>query len=493
MKATRSGALVCEYLNALMNEMRTTDSKDLFDRLYGSGNHKDGPFLSIVTRTQGKRPQALMEILLCLTAQTNMDFEVLIMGHNLTVEQQKTVEQILSDLPDDMRSRTTLYPVDGGTRTTPLTVGFDRAKGQYISILDDDDIVFDDWVQSFYECSMQKPGALLHAYAVSQMWEAQHGNGGINSLSAVGSPDTEAYCHDFEFLKQLIINRCPTMSYACPSYAYKQLGIRFDESLTTTEDWDFLMRTAFITGVQDIQNITSIYRLWIGAENSQMLHDKEEWDENYRRITDKFVKMPLLLPANEVARYMHTNAQEGVCYTDGAYLYYAKENEALSEEHRILGESNNGNSYSHIRFYNLEEYGPLCQLRFDPMEFGFIKIKELKFTLLFADGTFRKYNMFDLVSNGIRYRPERPQNEISGEPEEFLLFLKSDPQFLLQFEKPLLLKEIRCDMMSFEGLTDAEVDAVIEHQMQMHKSTWRKKLVGCRLGQFLLRIYHKLF
>ena len=36
---------------------------------YGKAETNDGPFLSIVTRTQGKRPEMLTETLLCLTGQ----------------------------------------------------------------------------------------------------------------------------------------------------------------------------------------------------------------------------------------------------------------------------------------------------------------------------------------------------------------------------------------------------------------------------------------
>ena len=36
------------------------------------------PFLSIITRTQGRRPHTLTEVLVCLTAQTDTDFELLL-------------------------------------------------------------------------------------------------------------------------------------------------------------------------------------------------------------------------------------------------------------------------------------------------------------------------------------------------------------------------------------------------------------------------------
>ena len=71
------------------------------------------PFLTVITRTQGKRPEALAETLLCLTGQTDMDFELLLIGHNLNEEQGELVEGIIDSLPDEMKERTRLVRVDG--------------------------------------------------------------------------------------------------------------------------------------------------------------------------------------------------------------------------------------------------------------------------------------------------------------------------------------------------------------------------------------------
>ena len=43
----------------------------------------DAPFLSVVMRTQGKRTNALKEALLCLNAQTDQDFEVIVMASDV--------------------------------------------------------------------------------------------------------------------------------------------------------------------------------------------------------------------------------------------------------------------------------------------------------------------------------------------------------------------------------------------------------------------------
>ena len=106
----------------------------------------------------------------------------------------------------------------------------------------------------------------------------------------------------FNWLGELNINYCPTMSLAYPAYAFNKYGIKFDESLTTTEDWDFLLRNAFICGVSDEKVVTSIYRLWVNSENSQTEHTKDEWAKNHSMIQHKLSKLPLLLPAGYTDR-----------------------------------------------------------------------------------------------------------------------------------------------------------------------------------------------
>lgn len=269
------------------------------------------PFATIITRTQGRRPESLRETLLCLYAQTCQDFEVILIGHILQSEQKKLVDQIIDEQPNDFRSKIRFYLLDHGTRTTPLNFGFAHARGKYVIILDDDDLVFGNWIEAFRNKAHDSMGKVLHAFAFSQKWSQiinPHTN--ETALRAEERPE-DLFCAPFDIASQLSLNKCPLIGLAFPSEAFIKYGFLFDEKLTTTEDWDYLMRVAFMCGVEDITIGTCIYRLWINAESSLTVHSQAEWRANYEIITDKFVDVPILLEKDKLQIYAtHTDCIE---------------------------------------------------------------------------------------------------------------------------------------------------------------------------------------
>ncbi|MGT0191864.1 methyltransferase domain-containing protein [Burkholderia pyrrocinia] len=249
---------------------------------------KEGrPFLSIVTRTQGKRLGNLRDVLLCLTAQTCQDFEVLVIAHKPEEKQYYAVKRIVEDLPEYVRNRVRVIRCDRGGRTAPLNDGFAAATGHYVSILDDDEIVFAHWVETFKKLSEKAAGCVLRATAAEQDIVSTSvrpdGALGYRTISAITTP----YPSHFDFFEHLSQNYSPPLSLAFPRAAFQEMGIRFDESLDTAEDWDFEMRTAFVCGVESSPEITGIYRKWRSGESSFSIHSQDEWRRDYEKIVAK--------------------------------------------------------------------------------------------------------------------------------------------------------------------------------------------------------------
>ncbi|WP_423759359.1 methyltransferase domain-containing protein [Burkholderia sp. NLJ2] len=245
------------------------------------------PFLSIVTRTQGKRLGNLRDVLLCLTAQTCQDFEVLVIAHKPEEKDYYAVKRIVEDLPEYIRNRVRVIRCDRGGRTAPLNDGFAAATGHYVAILDDDEIVFAHWIETFKKLSEKAAGCVLRATAAEQDIVSTSirpdGALGYRPISAITTP----YPSHFDFFEHLSQNYSPPVSLAFPRAAFQEMGIRFDESLDTAEDWDFEMRTAFVCGVESSPEITGIYRKWRSGESSFSVHSQDEWRRDYEKIVAK--------------------------------------------------------------------------------------------------------------------------------------------------------------------------------------------------------------
>ena len=116
------------------------------------------PFLSILMRTQGKRYEALKEALLSLAAQSDGDFEVIVILHRAQKADRQGTQALLEALSPEMKRRLTWRALETGTRSSPLNLALSLARGEYVAMLDDDDIVFENWVENFHRGAQKHPG-----------------------------------------------------------------------------------------------------------------------------------------------------------------------------------------------------------------------------------------------------------------------------------------------------------------------------------------------
>jgi SAM-dependent methyltransferase len=266
------------------------------------------PFLTVIMRTQGRRPAALRDALLCLAGQSCMDFEVLLIAHRVDVQHQITVERIVEELPRELRDRVRLHRVDHGNRATPLNVATGLARGLYVSILDDDDLVFAHWVETFKDLSGSGLGRVLRAVAVEQdieerVWE--DGSPGYLTVSGFRRP----YPAEYDLFAHLTQNFSPLMSLSFPSALFHELGFRFDEELDTCEDWDLELRSVLTCGIATSPEITAIYRRWKVGHASNTVHAQEVWQDNYQRIVSRLNEQPHVFPPGTVKRIREMSAR----------------------------------------------------------------------------------------------------------------------------------------------------------------------------------------
>lgn len=259
------------------------------------------PFLSVVTRTQGTRLRCLEEVLTCLAAQTNRDFELLVVCHRVADTARDDVRRVVAAQPAWLQERTRLLDVERPGRTAPLNDGFEAARGRYIAILDDDDTVLAHWVETFASLERTGPGPVLRAACLRQDAVPLPGSDELVPVS-VRNPFA-AWAPTFEFVDHLQVNHSPLLSLAFPRGAFHDLGIRFDETLAVTEDWDFLLRVAGLVGVHSAAEVTSVYRWWLAQASSREMHGTDEWDEARDRVLAKMDESIMLLPTGAASRF----------------------------------------------------------------------------------------------------------------------------------------------------------------------------------------------
>ncbi len=422
-----SESSVGQYFKWLNQLVADNQENDLYKNTYrpmvqqeekARAEHR--PFLTVLTRTQGKRPEMLREMLLSLVGQSDHDFELVLIGHKLNDEQKAMVEQIIQEQPEMLRKRIRFVELDRGNRTTPLNVGFALAHGQYVAVLDDDDIVMDHWVESFHQAAKGHEGMVLHAYVFTQDWETVATETGRNALRAMSAP-ASTYCINFDILTQMRLNRCPLLGLAFPVYYFHEMGFIFDETLTTTEDWDYLMRLSTFAGVTDIEEATSIYRLWKNTETSATLHNADEWKKNYLLIQDKIMDMSLIIPSGNrkgVAQETMSAISEQwqsrapVISCCALYLNHGK---GFSQQEILMENAQYDGRDFDVRFdFTDEEASDLQEIRFDACEDGMFVLENLFALAKYQDGSVGTFTMDQCRCNGARV-------------ENAICFLKSDP------------------------------------------------------------------
>ncbi len=265
------------------------------------------PFLSVVIRTTGMRIGTLREGLLCLSAQSDQDFEVLIVGHNLEIPAQIEVERLIEHLHPTFRTRVRLVRVDGGGRSVPLNTGFNAASGDYVVAFDDDDLLFGGWVETFKKLAERAPGTLLRQCTVAQDWDRVAVAGCDTASRSIGGMKS-IYPANFDLLAHIVENRTPLHSIAFPRALFSHLGFQFDPGHSTAEDWDLIIRVAPLCGVSSSTDVGCIYRHWTTG-TSYTSHSQFEWTSNYLNTLKKLNDRPFLLPKGSANRLRNMYAE----------------------------------------------------------------------------------------------------------------------------------------------------------------------------------------
>jgi hypothetical protein len=188
------------------------------------------PFLTVITRTQGLRRHTLRDTLMSLAGQSSHDFEIILAVHSGSQPAVDAIREMINEFPSSLRQQIRIISCRRPGRAAPLNDALDQAKGQYITVLDDDDIVLSHWVETFQTLASQSPDSLLRATCARQEFEIANA-GGSSSHSRAVSWFSMDWAAAYDPVVHLHTNATPNMSMAFPAAVFLEDGLRFDESL----------------------------------------------------------------------------------------------------------------------------------------------------------------------------------------------------------------------------------------------------------------------
>jgi len=271
----------------------------------------DRPFLTVLLRTQGQRIEPLKDALLCLQSQSSQDFEIIVLLHSALPEDAAAVHKVIERQPASLRSRIRIEEVEGGSRARPLNIGVEAARAHYLAVFDDDDLLFAHWVETFEREAALNDGRLIRAVVANQSVEPETWSEGQDGFRALSWPKPE-YPEQFDQLAHLLVNYSPFMSWAFPRELFFLYGVRFDEELLVCEDWDVILRGSLLCGVDDVPELTAIYRRWQGATSSYSLHSSQEWNESEQRVIERIDRSVIMMPPGTMRRARAVLGNDGI-------------------------------------------------------------------------------------------------------------------------------------------------------------------------------------
>jgi glycosyltransferase involved in cell wall biosynthesis len=271
--------------------------------VHDSRNALESPFLTVVVRTQGTRNSIIGDAFLCLAAQTDRSFEVLVVGHDMAETQRaqflRTVDQYAPLLPEIR-----VHQHVGGHRGAPLNTALSQTRTDYVAFLDDDDAVWPHWVETFRVLAAQAPDTILRSTVVAQAITPAPWGGGSDGFVSCGKL-AMPFPRDFNLIDHLYVNRTPFMGLAFPRTYFERPEAAFDESLLVVEDWDFLLRGSLACRVTTSPSVTALYRQWRGGQNSMSHGTEELWNESMRRVHEKLDSDQMCLPPGSIKELVH--------------------------------------------------------------------------------------------------------------------------------------------------------------------------------------------
>lgn len=212
--------------NALAAE---EDSRRLFERVWTTTSWLDATpltedvLVTVVLPTRGVRLERLQQAVASVVGQRYSRWQLVVV-----VDEPGSAETVAAELPDDGRIEVVESPRPGVSAAR--NTGLDRARGDVIAYLDDDNVMLPLWLKGVAWASGRFPDA-----------DVFYGAEIIDVPSARLLPGTSPLLHLEPFDRRRLRDR-NFLDQNAVAHRRSLAGAHYDESLTSHVDWDLLLR-----------------------------------------------------------------------------------------------------------------------------------------------------------------------------------------------------------------------------------------------------------
>jgi hypothetical protein len=217
------------------------------------------------------RLKNLEDVLLCLAAQTNLDFKIIIVSE---FGVKKELENLIN-LYDITFQKKIKIIFEELNRSKRLQNIISNSESKFTVFLDDDDHIHDNYVQIISDI---KDRAIIVTKSVSRVYEYP------NSLSKT----EEGYIRSEVVLAQFFYNTWPFGSIVFPTDTLKEIELNYN--IEVLEDWDLVQKALLVnTNIIFLDEVTFIYNRRLNQNQ-----DLEIFQNNRNRYFNKQVMLSRL-------------------------------------------------------------------------------------------------------------------------------------------------------------------------------------------------------
>ncbi len=208
--------------------------------------------ISVIVRTKN-RPLLLQRALTSLANQTFRHFEIILVNDG-----GEDVDNVIQTYGVEFPVTYVRNPSSLG-RTAAANEAIKYCRGEWISYLDDDDIVYPWHLEALLQAAKNNIVRLVYSdYNQALFMEA--GRSAPDKL--VGAPSQE-----FRRDKLFVQNYIPIHTWLFARDSFEQVGM-LDETLDRLEDYEFLLRLSAVGDFYHLKRVTCEYRFYLDSANS---------------------------------------------------------------------------------------------------------------------------------------------------------------------------------------------------------------------------------